>query len=114
MLKLANTKDANNLQMRNNVGSSSHLVISNQIMNGWDSKLSENLENNISVKKDIGTWINEMDKLCIKVLSNARLRNFVSVNENGSLFWQILAYLKLFHNRKTAYLYHCLFHYSFC
>ncbi|VDN92370.1 unnamed protein product [Brugia pahangi] len=44
--------------------------------------------------KDIGTWINEMDKLCIKVLSNARLRNFVSVNENGNaLLRDIMYYL---------------------
>ncbi|EJW83194.1 hypothetical protein WUBG_05898, partial [Wuchereria bancrofti] len=63
-------------------------------MSGWDPKLSANLENNISVKKTIGTWINEMDKLCVKVLSNARLRNFVSVNENGNaLLRDIMHYL---------------------
>ncbi|VDM10628.1 unnamed protein product [Wuchereria bancrofti] len=81
-------------KMKNDVGSSSRLVISNQIMSGWDPKLSANLENNISVKKTIGTWINEMDKLCVKVLSNARLRNFVSVNENGNaLLRDIMHYL---------------------
>ncbi|VDK77618.1 unnamed protein product [Litomosoides sigmodontis] len=40
-------------------------------------------------------WIDEVDKLCVKVLSNARIRNFVSVNENGNaVLCEIMRYLE--------------------
>ncbi|VDO39566.1 unnamed protein product [Onchocerca flexuosa] len=59
-----------------------------------DLKLLTNPEK-ISVEKAANTWIDEVDKLCIKVLANPRLRNFVSVNENGNaLLRDIMHYLE--------------------
>ncbi|VBB32745.1 unnamed protein product [Acanthocheilonema viteae] len=50
---------------------------------------------NIEATKTTAKWVDEMDKLCIKVLSNARLRNFVSVNKNGNaLLRDIMHYLE--------------------
>ncbi|CAG9532548.1 unnamed protein product [Cercopithifilaria johnstoni] len=85
----------NDLQMRNDVGSSRKLSVTNRTVSGMDLKSLSNPEESIFVGKTAPTWIDEMDKLCVKVLSNARLRNFVSVNKNGNdLLRDIMHYLE--------------------
>ncbi|KAM3724413.1 Dual specificity calcium/calmodulin-dependent 3',5'-cyclic nucleotide phosphodiesterase 1C [Dirofilaria immitis] len=65
------------------------------IVSQTTSRTSANPDENIFTEKASDKWIVEVDKLCIKVLSNPRLRNFVSVNENGNaLLRDIMYYLE--------------------
>ncbi|EFO21416.2 hypothetical protein LOAG_07074 [Loa loa] len=93
----ASTQHTQNIgiEMKDDVGCSPILSVTNQTMSGMDSKMLTSLEEDISVAKGANKWIEEVNELCVKVLSNARLRNFVSVNENGNaLLRDIMHYLK--------------------
>uniref|UniRef100_A0A915PLX9 Uncharacterized protein n=1 Tax=Setaria digitata TaxID=48799 RepID=A0A915PLX9_9BILA len=84
--ELASVRHIGNVEvaeMKEVTSSDQKLSVANQAAGSMDLRPAQSKDISVEEVKD-ATWIDEFDRLCVKVLSNPRLRNFVSVNQNGN------------------------------